>query len=163
MSERRRACVSWAKGCVCYRRAMPLPPAAEARMRRRYWRSICSRRGWDCRPCQPRHKPVERVADGGAKDVDAREQKTAFHRIDDAEESEENVQHCEQVRDDRSAEPNSHGIAMNCGERIRAVRASDCGAAPARSRRACRRSCGCLLYTSPSPRDRTRYRMPSSA
>ena len=23
--------------------------------------------------------------------------------------------------------------------------------------------CGCLLYTSPSPRDRTRYRMPSSA
>ena len=25
------------------------------------------------------------------------------------------------------------------------------------------RSCGCLLYTSPSPRDRTRSRMPSSA
>ena len=25
------------------------------------------------------------------------------------------------------------------------------------------RACGCLLYTSPSPRDRTRYRMPSSA
>ena len=24
-------------------------------------------------------------------------------------------------------------------------------------------SIGCLLYTSPSPRDRTRYRMPSSA
>ena len=23
--------------------------------------------------------------------------------------------------------------------------------------------CSCLLYTSPSPRDRTRYRMPSSA
>ena len=23
--------------------------------------------------------------------------------------------------------------------------------------------CACLLYTSPSPRDRTRYRMPSSA
>ena len=25
------------------------------------------------------------------------------------------------------------------------------------------RCCGCLLYTSPSPRDRTRSRMPSSA
>ena len=27
----------------------------------------------------------------------------------------------------------------------------------------CARACHCLLYTSPSPRDRTRSRMPSSA
>ena len=44
-----------------------------------------------------------------------------------------------------------------------ALQAQDCGWVTARQIEASRRAMTCLLYTSPSPRDKRQSRMPSSA
>ena len=70
------------------------------------------------------------------------------------------------IRDSRKGARGSDGTAGSGVGVARAARgASACSASGAPCGRAAggSQSCDCLLYTSPSPRDRTRSRMPSSA